>query len=255
MNKQFCLLLICVCLSLRIFPQEDLKLQNKKIKLGEKLNYSASWGFLTIGSASTIIDKKLYRIGSNICYKIDIKGQTNGLAKVFYLHDSWTAYIDTKTFTTHRSYRSIHEGNYKKDEIVYFDQPKKLATVKVQNKKTLKYETRRVYKTSTVIRDYVAGFMLIRLLDFQKYNIGDTLSVKGFYEEKGYRVDMIYAGKEYVKNGEKKIRCYKIKPILPDKSAFAGQNAVDIWITDDYAQKVIQIRARMLFGNVMLELE
>jgi len=254
MKKLLYTFLVLVFIPAAVYAEADLKLQNKKIRLGENLNYFASWGVLTIGSASTIIDRKLYRIGSNICYKVDIKGQTNGLAKVFYLQNNWTAYIDTKTFTTHRSYRSIREGNYKKDEIVYFDQPKKLAMVNVMNKKTLKYETRKVYKTSSVIRDYVAGFMLIRLLDFKNYNIGDTLSVKGFYEEKGYRVDVIYAGKEFIKTDKKKIQCYKIKPILPDKSAFVGQNAVDVWISDDYAQKVIRIRANMLFGNVDLDL-
>ena len=254
MKKLLYTFLVLIFIPFVVYSEADLKLQNKKIKLGESLNYFASWGLLTIGSASTSIDRKLYRIGSNICYKVDIKGQTNGLAKVFYLHNSWTAYIDTKTFTTHRSYRSIREGNYKKDEIVYFDQPKKLAMVNVMNKKTLKYETRKVYKTSSVIRDYVAGFMLIRLLDFKNYNIGDTISVKGFYEEKGYRVDVIYAGKENIKTDKRKIQCYKIKPILPDKSAFAGQNAVDVWISDDYAQKVVRIRANMLFGNVDLDL-
>ncbi|HRZ98143.1 MAG TPA: DUF3108 domain-containing protein [Paludibacter sp.] len=254
MLKLFYVLLILFIVPVNFFSRENLKLQNKKIKLGETLNYTASWGFLTIGTASTIIDKKLYRIGSNICYKIDMKGQTNGVASVFYLHNSWTAYIDTKTFTTHRSFRSIREGNYQKDEIVYFDQPRKLATLKIRNKQTLKYETRKVYKTTSEIRDYVAGSMLVRLLDFPKYNVGDTLSVQGFYEEKGYRVDVIYVGKEYVKTGDKKIRCCKIKPILPDKSAFTSKNAVEVWISDDYAQKVIRIRANMLFGNIDLDL-
>ncbi len=254
MKRLLIIFTVILVIPIAVFCDSGIRLQNKKIKLGEKLNYSASWGFLTIGTASTIIDKKLYRIGSNICYKIDINGQTNGVASIFYLHNSWTAYIDTKTFTTHRSFRSIREGNYQKDEIVYFDQPRKLATLKIRNKQTLKYETRKVYKTTSEIRDYVAGSMLVRLLDFPKYNVGDTLSVQGFYEEKGYRVDVIYVGKEYVKIGDKKIRCCKIKPILPDKSAFISKNAVEVWISDDYAQKVIRIRANMLFGNIDLDL-
>lgn len=248
------ILIIFFLISFEVHSAANLKLQNKNHKLGENLNYTAKWGLLTIGTASTIIDRKLYRIGSNICYKIDIKGQTNGVASIFYLRDSWTAYIDTKTFTTHRSYRSIHEGNYRKDEIVYFDQQKKLATVKVLNRNNQQYETRKVYKTSTEIRDYVAGFMLVRLLDFRKYNVGDTISVKGFYEEKGYRADVIFAGKETLITSRSKIKCIKLKPILPDKSAFTGKNAVEMWISDDYAQKVIKIRGKTYFGIIDLDL-
>ncbi len=45
------------------FAQPKLILDGTKIVAGETLNYKARWGFLTIGSATTRIDKTLYKVG------------------------------------------------------------------------------------------------------------------------------------------------------------------------------------------------
>ena len=116
--------------------ETKLKIDNKSVFVGETLNYKATWGFLTIGSASTRIDTNLHKVGSTVCYKVDIAGQTNGMAKLFYLHDKWVSYIDTATITTHKSSRTIREGHYELDEQIHFDAANRKAEVKVYNKKS-----------------------------------------------------------------------------------------------------------------------
>src|ERR1035437_2335132 len=145
--------------------QPKLILDGTKIVTGETLNYKARWGFLTIGSASTRIDKTLYKVGSTVCFKIDIAGQTTGFAKLFYVHDKWTSYIDTATITTHKSFRSIREGKYELDEDVHFDYTNKKAEVKVYDKKLKVYKLKKIYDTPENIRDVVAGFMVFRVFD------------------------------------------------------------------------------------------
>jgi len=127
--------------------ESKLKVDNKKVVFGETLNYKASWGFFTIGSASTKIDRTLYKVGSRVCFKIDVAGQTNGLAKLFYVHDKWTSYIDTATITTHTSSRSIREGKYEMDEQIHFDYKNKKAEVKVWDKKSKSFRLKKNYDT------------------------------------------------------------------------------------------------------------
>jgi hypothetical protein len=235
--------------------QAKLKLDCKRVVPGETLNYKASWGFFTIGSASTRIDKTLYKVGSTICYKIDIAGQTNGLAKLFYVRDRWTSYIDTANITTHQSYRSIREGKYELDEQVHFDHSNKKAEVKVYNKRTKSFVLKQIYDTPENIRDVIAGFMVFRLVDLSKYKKGQVFTINGFYEDEGYKINVVFQGAEYIKTDLGKILCYKVKPIVPKNQVFDGQDAVDVWLSANKSKAIIRIRARMFVGNVLIDLQ
>lgn len=255
MIRKISALILLLALPVIQLSGNKIKLHNKKLPNGEKLEYTAEWGFLTIGSATTIVDKYLFRLGTNICYKISANASTNGIAGIFYLNDKWTAYIDTATITTHRSYRSIREGRYEKDEIVYFNHAERKAQVSIYDKNLKKYTLRKTYNTPPEIRDYVAGFILVRLIDFNRYRKGDVISISGFYEEKGYEIDVEYAGKVLLKQNNKQTLCYKIIPQMPAKSAFVGNQPVEIWIAADASQKLIRARGRTFFGNIVLRLK
>ena len=236
------------------FAQPKLILDGK-IVAGETLNYKARWGFLTIGSATTRIDKTLYKVGSTVCFKIDIAGQTNGIAKLFYVHDKWTSYIDTATITTHKSFRSIREGKYELDEDVHFDYTNKKAEVKVYDKKLKVYKLKKIYDTPETIRDVVAGFMVFRLVDLSKYSNGETFTINGFYENEGYKIQVVYTGKEYINTDKGKILCYKVKPMVPKNHVFDGKDAVVVWLSADDSKSIVRISAKMFVGNVMIDLQ
>ena len=230
-------------------------ISGKKLITGETLHYKAKWGLLTIGTASTKTDKKLYKIGSKICYKIDLNGKTNGLAKLFYLNDKWTSYIDIQTFTTLKSFRSIHEGGYKLEEIVYFDAANDKARVHEYDFNKKLYVLKTIYLTPVNIRDVVAGFMLIRLIDFTKFSSGDKFSIDGFYKKDGYKIDLNFYGKDYLKTDKGKILCYKINPTVPKSRVFDGLDAVTVWISSDKSQKIVRIKANLVLGEIIIELQ
>ena len=186
-------------LSIVISAQAKLLIDSKLVKYGETYNYKASWGFITIGSASTTIDKNLYKVVSNICFKVNIAGQTNGIAKLFYVRDKWNSYIDTASIITYLSYRSIREGRYELDESTRFDHVNKKAEVKVYDKNTKIFVLKENYDTHENVRDVVAGFMVFRLVDLSKYKNGDSFLINGFYEDEGYKINVIYQGKEIIK--------------------------------------------------------
>ncbi len=251
--RYFCALIIAF--PLFCFSQTKYTIENNRIVTNENLKYTASWGFLTIGSATTKVDKNIYKIGSNYCYKIDIEGQTNGLARLFYVHDHWISFIDTATITTNRSFRSIREGRYELDEIVHFDQKNKNAEVKVYDKKQKKYVLKKNYKTPENIRDVVAGFMVIRLIDLSKYKTGDVFTINGFYEDEGYSIDVVFQGKEIIKTGVGNMLCYKVNPVVPKNKVFNGRNSVEVWLAANRAQTIMRIKARMFVGNIVVELD
>lgn len=253
--KRFYWLTFVLLVSVFGFTQAQLKLDDRPFVTGETLNYKAVWGgFLTIGSASTRIDKTLYRVGSTVCYKIDIVGQTNGLAKLFYVRDKWVSYIDTAEITTHKAYRSIREGGYELDEQVQFDHINQKAEVKVYDKRAKVYKLKKVYDTPEHVRDIVAGFMIFRSVDLSKYKKGEQFTINGFYEDEGYKVNVIYVGQEYLKTDTGKTLCYKVKPIVPKNKVFDGRDAVEVWLAANKSKSIVRIRAKMFVGNIVIDL-
>ncbi|HRZ98142.1 MAG TPA: DUF3108 domain-containing protein [Paludibacter sp.] len=252
MIKSLYFLLILWFFPVSVFSQSK-KLSARKVFPGETLYYEANWGFLNIGRARTVIDKKIYKIGSNVCYKIEAEGQSEGFGKIFNVHDKWTAYIDTATFVTHKSYRSIREGNKELDEIATFDQIKKKVAVKLYDKKTDAYVLSKVYDTPEHCKDIIAGFLTVRLEELTGYSVGDTITVNGFYEDEIYKISVLYLGKELITIKNTKISCHKLMPVVPKNSLFDGYNSVVVWLSDDIYQSIIRIKAKMFIGYVVMD--
>lgn len=236
------------------FAQVKLDIDGRNVPVGETLYYKAKWGFLTVGTGFTRVDKKLNKIGSNSCYKIDISGQTNGLAKLFYVQDKWTSYIDTGSFSTHKAYRSIREGRHKLDEQVSFDHVNNKAEVKVYDWDKKSFVLKKVYETPENVRDVVAGFMVVRLVDLSKLSKGQVFSINGFYEDEGYNINVLFMGEEIINTEKGKMRCYRVKPMVPKNDVFDGRNAVDVWLSADKSQTIMRIRAKMFVGNILIDL-
>lgn len=256
MQKVKLYLVIIICfLSFNVLARTKPDSDYGNIILGENLSYTAHWGILNIGSASTSIDKKLYKIGPTMCSRIEVHGQTNGIAKLFNVQDKWISYIDTSTIQTYKSIREIREGSYELNEIAEFDHINKKATVKVFDKNSKAFQLKKIYDTPENIRDIIAGFMFLRTMNFASYVIGDKITINGFYEDEGYKVDIVYAGKEILTMDNCTVSCHKLRPIIPKNKVFEGRNPVVVWLSDDNSQKVVKLQAKMLVGNIIIKLK
>jgi len=228
---------------------------NNNLSKGEVIKYRAHWGVLTIGSGKCIVDDKIFFVNSHPCYKITVTGQTNGVASIFSVKDQWNSYIDTATFACIKATRSIREGNYKLDEIVYFDQKNNIAQVSRLDKKTQQFTKPKSYKTVEQVRDIVAGFMYIRLIDFSKLKTGDKFTVSGFIEDQTYNLEVVYQGREQIKVHNAMTWCHVIRPIMPENGLFDGKNSISVWISDDENQIPVKVKAKMFVGSFVIDLD
>jgi hypothetical protein len=242
---------VVVILLASAFTQPDdsdfVTLKNTSFTKGEVLNYRVNFGFFTVGKASTVIENKVFMMNNRPSYKVDAYGETSGLVSwITKVNDQWGAYIDTAALVTHVSYRKIREGNYRKDEMVTYDHEKNQAEVKVLNKTTNVYGDPKYYQTPDNVRDMVAGFLYLRVIDFNKHKKGDTLSISGFFEDTAYHMRIIYAGKDKVNTKLGKIPCHKLIPVMPDNKLFDGENSVTCWISDDGNRIPVKYRLKCL---------
>jgi hypothetical protein len=233
----------------------ELLPRNQIFGYGEQLDYKITFLGMTAGNAVTKVDTAHHKILGKNCYKIDVFGETSAwLSWVTRVKDNWGAYIDTTNMLTRASYRKIREAKYRKDEWVTFKHDVRKASVQVVDKKTGKYGEPKHYDIPENATDLVGGFMQLRFFDFDKTKKGDTLLIRGFFEDASYALKILYHGKEVVKTKVGKIPSHVLIPILPDNQLFDGANSITIWISDDKNKIPVKISAKMLVGHTGLEL-
>ncbi|MBS1951331.1 MAG: hypothetical protein OJF59_003185 [Cytophagales bacterium] len=246
-----------ILMTLAAFSQlsVDSTSRNKTISTGEQLDYRMYLGFFTVGKGVTTVDNKYYVKNEHPCYKVDAYMQTLGMATwISKVNDNWGAYIDTARLITHESYRKIQEGNYRLNEIITYDHDLSQASVNVADKQTGKFGKPKTYPIPREVRDIVAGFMYLRVINFTKLNVGDTLAVSGFFEDKSYNFKIIYFGKETIEMDFGNVPCYKLIPIMPDNQLFRGKNSITAWISADGNQVPVKVDAKMFIGHAGTEL-
>ena len=221
---------------------------------GEELEYRVHFGMFTVGKAITRVDKNFHTVNSRTCYKVDAYGETSDwISWVAKVDDNWGAFIDTSTLLTHVGYRKLREGKYRRDEQVIFDHTTQKVEVKVKNKDTGELES-KTYDVPPNAKDLVAGFLFLRVIDFKKVAVGDTINISGFLEDASYNLNIIYTGKEILDTRIGKIQCLRLRPVMPKNSMFDGENSVLCWISDDLNRVPVKLQAKMFIGNTGLEL-
>jgi hypothetical protein len=248
------LLLLVLSGFLAVQKKEVPVTPNYSYGVGEVLEYRVHFGMFTVGKAVTSVDPKYHTFNSKTCYKVDAHGETSDwISWVAKVDDNWGAYIDTATLLTQMAYRKLREGKYRRDEEAFFDHDNRKVEVKVKNRDTGAIES-KTYDVPSKAKDLVAGFLFLRIIDFSKVAIRDTITISGFLEDASYDLKIIYTGKEVIETKMGKIPCIRIRPVMPKNSIFDGENSILCWISDDKNRIPIKLQAKMFIGNTGLEL-
>lgn len=257
MKMKYKFIILCLAISFASWSQEinNSEVQNEVFGVGEELTYKATFLGLTAGNAVTRVDKTYHKILGKTCYKIDVVGQSSDwISWITKVRDTWITYMDTSDLTTRATSRRIREGRYRKDEWVTYDQEKRKASVQVVDKVTEKYGEAKHYDLPPNATDIVGGFMHLRFFDFEKTRKGDTLAIRGFFEDASYTLKILYKGKEVVKTKFGKIPCHLLIPVMPDNQLFDGENSISVWISDDKNKIPVKMSAKMFVGATGIEL-
>lgn len=243
-----------ISLSACILPvQARAEYSRHKLQPGENVSYKAHLGLFTIGTLNLKSDKTLYRSGDNVYCKVQVDGSSNSFIRMLYFNDRWVSYVDVNSMKTLKSFRSIREGKYSLDEWTSFNQHHQWAEVRTPVARSGKLSQTKIYRTPQNMRDLVAGFMLVRLIDYSKYKCGDKIHVDGFYANAGYQLNIQYAGCEYVDTDKGKIMCHRLKPRVAKNKMFKAEDAVDIWVNANCPYQIVNVKARLALGELKIE--
>ncbi|GAB3827601.1 hypothetical protein GCM10028895_40050 [Pontibacter rugosus] len=104
------------------------------------------------------------------------------------------------------------------------------------------------------MQDIVSGFYYLRTLDYDKMRVGDKTTVKGFFDEENFNMEVEYRGRETVSTKAGDIKAIKLVPRMPKNEMFKGDNSITVYLSDDKNKIPVLIQAEMFVGSLKINL-
>ena len=222
---------------------------------GEELHFEVSYGWLNLADAKLVIHKRPQKINEREHFKIDIYGKTKGAATLFgKVNDNWGTILDKENILPSQSYRHIEEGNYRKHEVVNFDQKNKAAEVTLFDKANKNIKDVKTIDLPNQVQDIVSGFYFLRTKNLENLSEGDSIQIRGFFDEEIYNINLIYEGIQQIETVLGIQSTYVFSPKIPKNKLFRGDYPIKVWVSRDMNKIPLKIKANLFLGSLNLDL-
>lgn len=169
----------------------------------------------------------------------------------FKIRDLYESYVDPANYHPSLHKRNVYEGGYTKTEKYTFKPNRTITSV---SKRMTKPEQTKTIKIAPNTVDVVSMIYKIRLVDFSKIKIGQSVPFSLIFDEKEYQVLIKLLGKETVSAGNLgKKECYKLA-IVAKTDKLKGVNKNLIWLSTDKNRIPCQIKFHIPVGVGQLTL-
>lgn len=212
-------------------------------KTGENLEFSISWNELVkAGTASLKVQGVKMFNGHKVYHVVSTAQSGEYLDSFFYVRDRVECYVDTETYATWKAEKHLVEGDYRRDEVIYFD-PEERISVRGTN-------TLRALPNAM---DALTGFYYVRTLDL---NVGENLTVNFCDGKINKELTVKVLKKETVEVPAGTFDTIKIEPIMDEtEGIFKAEGRIWIWVTDDAKKMPVMLKSKIVIGDFVAELE
>ncbi|MEO8448165.1 MAG: DUF3108 domain-containing protein [Gemmatimonadota bacterium] len=210
-------------------------------KVGERFDYSAKLGILSLGSASMeVAGIDTVRGQAAYLFRFKLDGG-NMFFKVSNTLESWTTVSDFKSL---RFRNDNHENNTVRthDFDIYPDS----GFFRQRGRTTTE-------PTPTHPLDDAAFIYFVRSTPLE---VGKTYQFdKYFRQAKNPLIIRVLKREEMELPDGSKVTCLVLNPVIDDRGMFADRSEARLWLTDDARRIPVQIRTKYPWGTVTLRLE
>ncbi len=206
--------------------------------VGEKLEYDVKFGSLKVGNGSMeVVDIA------------DVRGRASwhtlfrvtGGIPFFRVNDRYESWFDVVSLTTRRFYQDIEEGNYK---------PRRHYEM-FPERGMFQMNDRPEQPTVSSPLDEASFLYFIRTIPLE---IGKEYSYSRYFNPEGNPVRLKVVRREVIDVPAGKFRTIVLQPIIRTKGLFSENGKAEVWITDDNARIVVQLKTRLSIGSLNLYL-
>jgi hypothetical protein len=215
---------------------------------GENLQYVISYGFITGGKASIILEKDT--LLSDSVYHFVVTARTTGIADLLYrVHDTYESYVNPDTDLPLKAIRNIREGNYRKYNEVVFDH------VSHPDSSIVHSQSSGIHIVPKNIHDIISGFYYFRkyFRDY-KFKKGELIQIQTYFTDELWPLRIRYAGNETLRTKMGKVNCVKFNPVTEVGRVFMTEEDMSVWFSKDNNFLPVKIRFEMRIGAVKIDL-
>jgi hypothetical protein len=246
--KKISVLLLIVVSNFAFMGDSYRYIANDSFQAGEKYEYRVKFGFVNIGLANVSVNDRIYSISKRPCYRISVFGRTTGITDVFKVRNTYLSYVDTLAIVPHQFVYTAREGDYKRDQSIYFNHLSSKATI-IENKE------KEYFNIPKYCQDVVSGYYFLRTLPFEKMRSGEVIEAPMLFASKIYKMKIRFKGRKIINTKFGKINVFEINPILPSNDLFAGEEAIKVYVSDDKNRVPIEILVDFKIGSSSIELK
>lgn len=250
-KKNIYLITVLVILSVSVKSQTIIS-QYPVFQPGEQITYSAvyNWGFIWLkaGTVEFKVTKTKYK--NNEAYHLNAFGTSiPSYDWLFKVRDYFQSYVRTDNLAPLYFDRNTYEGGYSVLNQFTFNYKDSLIYTQTQNSNMPYSED--TLKMQKDIYDVISGVYYVRNLDFDKYEINDTIPVRMIIDNEIFDLYIRYLGKEVLKTHDKrKFNTIKFSALLVEGTIFKGGEDLYVWVSDDLNRIPILVEAKILIGSV-----
>lgn len=251
MKKKLIQLILIITLSQSLRSQSLVE-QFPVFKVGEKITYSATynWGFIWInaGVVEFNVNKAKYK-NTDVYWFHSYGSSVPSYDWLFKVRDYFQTFARKDNLAPYYFDRNTYEGGFSVHNRFTFDYEDSLIYTQTENSdKPYEEDTLALEKN---VYDVISGIYYIRNVDFDKYQVNDTLPVRMIIDNEIFDLYIRYLGKEVIKTHDKrKFKTIKFSALLIEGTIFKGGEDLTVWVTDDLNRVPVLVEAKILIGSV-----
>ncbi len=238
----FIAVFLFVALPFYLHAFEWRQVENKAFGVGESIVFVIKYGFVPAGTASLEV-QSIEEVNGRPVYNILSKARSNkAIGMIFKVRDKNESWMDVESLCSLRFYQWLHEGLYKREVRVDYDQPQGrfLYWKKRKGKETTKEGGAPVF-----VQDVLSSLYYVRTQDMK---VGEDITFDANSGSKTWPLIVRVKKVETVSVPGGRFECLRIEPFMEGQGVFKSEGNLEVWVTNDERKVPVLLRSRVMIG-------
>lgn len=207
--------------------------------VGEKLEYDVKFGSLKVGKGSMEVHDITAVKGVPTWHTIF---RIDGGIPFYRVKDRYESWFDTATLTTRRYYQDIDEGSYERKRRFEFFSERGM------------YQENDLPEQPTVASPLDDGSFLyfVRTIPLE---VGKEYSFSRYFKPAANPVVIKVLRRDTIDVPAGRFITVVLQPTFRSKGLFSEDGKAEVWITDDKARMMVQLKTKLSIGSLNLYLK
>lgn len=211
--------------------------------VGERIEYSVTWGGARIGKSVMRIEA-IDTIAGVPAYRASL--ETEGGPPFYRLHDKLTSWIQPEPFASLRFDQRLRQGGYHRDRRHIMDLEALTYTrYDLRDDRFVASDDERDVPIPAGALDDVSYFYFARL---SKLEVGARYEYERYFKEDGNPVVLEVLRRERIRVPAGTFNTIVVRPIIKTGGIFAEGGEAELYLSDDERRIPVRVKTRMSIG-------